>query len=127
MTDPQDARYTENAAWVRLTGDVAVMGLTNFGQQRLGTMTEVDFPPVGQVLTQGKVAAVVESVKSVFHYYAPLSGTVVARNETLLDTPTLLNEDCYGAGWMLKVQPANLAELDGLMTVEQFASWLKIA
>ena len=120
MNDPQDARYTDQNQWVRMAGDVAVIGITFHGQSALGDIVTVELPPLGRVLVQGQGLALVESVKAVFEFGAPLSGVVVERNEKVVDAPGLINQDCYGAGWLFKVRPSNLAELDSLMTAEQY-------
>ncbi len=123
MNNPQDARYTKDHEWVRMDGDLAWMGLADYAQSQLGDMVFVELPEVGATISQGESAGALESVKAAADFYAPLSGEVVERNDVLLDDPGVLNQDPYGAGWMIKVRPSNAGELDSLMTAEQYATY----
>jgi len=120
MNNPRDARYTKDHEWVRMDGDIAVMGIADYAQTQLGDMVFVELPEAGSTITQGESAGALESVKAAADFYAPLSGEVTERNEALLDDPGVLNRDCYGEGWMVKVKPSNPSELDSLMTPEQY-------
>ncbi len=125
MNNPRDYKYTKDHEWVRLDGDIAVMGLADYAQSQLGDMVFVELPDVGKTIKQGESAGAVESVKAAADYYAPLSGEVLERNDVLLDDPGVLNSDCYGMGWMLKVRPSDPAEMDKLMTAEQYDEYEK--
>ena len=125
QTNPTDATYTKDHEWVRVDGDTATMGIAFYAQSQLGDMVFVELPEVGATLTQGESAGALESVKAAADFYAPISGEVTERNEELLDDPGLLNRDCYGAGWMVKVRASNPGELDSLMTAEQYAEYEK--
>src|SRR5882724_7980364 len=113
MNTPPELQYTAEHEWVRIEGDEAVVGITDFAQESLGDIVYVSLPEPGDTLTAGQSVAEVESTKSVSEIYAPLAGTVVAVNESLADQPELLNQDPYGTGWMmrLRVDPAGAAGL----------------
>ena len=126
MNNPRDCKYTKDHEWVRIDGDTAIMGLADYAQSQLGDMVFVgDLPEVGATVTQGESAGALESVKAAADFYAPLSGTVTARNETLFDDPGLLNRDCYGEAWVLKVTPSNLDELSNLMDADAYDEYEK--
>jgi glycine cleavage system H protein len=121
MNNPRDYKYTKDHEWVSLDGDTAVMGLADYAQSQLGDMVFVgDLPDVGATITQGASAGALESVKAAADFYAPLSGEVLERNEALFDDPGIINRDCYGEGWVLKVRASDPGELDNLMTAEQY-------
>ncbi len=108
-------RYTKKHEWVRQEGGVAVVGLCDYAQDKLGEIVFVELPAVGAAVEAGKSVAVVESVKAVADLYSPLSGTVTEINEVLFDQPEIINRDPYGEGWVYKVGIADEAELDHLM------------
>ena len=110
-----DIRYTKDHEYVRLEGDVAVVGITDYAQQQLGDVVFVDLPAVGKKVAKGGEAAVVESVKAASEVYAPVSGEIVAVNDALSDTPATVNEDAAGAGWFVKIRIADKGELGELM------------
>lgn len=110
-----EARFTKDHEWVRLDGDVAVIGITDYAQTQLGDVVYVELPEVGRRIEQGKEAAVVESVKAASDVYAPVSGEVVEVNEALAADPAKVNADPMGEGWFLKLRLADLTQLDGLM------------
>ncbi len=118
-------RYTKDHEYVRLEGDTAVVGITHYAQQQLGDVVFVELPSVGKALVKGVEAAVVESVKAASEVYAPVSGEVIAVNDALPDAPGTVNEDPSGKGWFLKLKLKDKAELDGLMTEEQYAEFIK--
>jgi glycine cleavage system H protein len=107
--------FTEDHEWVRLDGDVAVIGITDYAQSQLGDVVYVELPEIGRQLAKGKDAAVVESAKAASEVYAPLSGEVVAVNDAIVADPAKVNADAMGEGWFLKLRLADPAELDGLM------------
>lgn len=109
-------RFTEDHEWVRLEADgTATVGITEFAQESLGDLVYVEVPEIGRAVTQGEAAAVVESVKAAADVKMPISGEVVAINDTLADNPGLVNEAAEGDGWILKLKPSNPAEFEALM------------
>ena len=118
-------RYTKDHEYVRLDGDVAVVGISEYAQSQLGDVVFVELPDVGKKVEKGKEAAVVESVKAASEVYAPLSGEVVEVNEELEGNPGLVNEDAEGKGWFLKLKLASADELDGLMDEDAYKAFLE--
>jgi len=110
-----DRRYRETHEWARPNGAVRV-GITDFAQDELGDVVFVELPEAGDELTAGDEFGVIESIKAVSDLYAPVSGEVVAVNEELFDAPELVNEDPFGDGWMLKLDPADEGEFDDLLS-----------
>ena len=108
-------RFTKDHEWVRLDGDLAAIGITDFAQSQLGDVVYVELPEVGRWLEQGKTAAVVESVKAASDVFAPVSGEVAEVNDALAADPARVNADPMGAGWFLKVRLADPKELEALM------------
>jgi len=115
LSVPQELRYSREHEWVRVDGSIARVGITDFAQESLGDVVFVQLPDVGLEIVAGASAAEIESTKSVSDVYVPVSGIVEAINETLVDAPELVNQDPYGAGWILEVTLSDPAELDGLM------------
>jgi glycine cleavage system H protein len=113
-------RFTRDHEWVRLDGDLAVVGITDFAQSQLGDVVYVELPEIGRRLEQGKPAAVVESVKAASDVFAPVSGEVAAVNDALAADPARVNTDPMGAGWFLKLRPVDATELDALMDEEAY-------
>src|SRR5688572_22978025 len=125
--NPENLKYTKEHEWVRLDGDVAVIGITSYAQEQLGDVVYVDLPAQGATLKQMETFGAVDSVKTASDLYSPLSGEVLEINEALKASPELVNAEPYGAGWMLKVKPSNIKELDSLLDAagyEQFLSTL---
>jgi len=110
-----DTRFTKEHEWVRVDGDIAVIGITDYAQAQLGDVVYVELPEVGRRVEQGKEAAVVESAKAASEVYAPVSGEVVAVNEEIVGDPARVNADATGDGWFIKVRLADPKELDALM------------
>ncbi len=121
---PKDLRYSKEHEWVRPEGDEVVIGITHFAQDQLGEIVFVDLPAAGESLCAGAAFGEVESVKSVSELYSPIDGEVVAVNEALTDTPETVNSDPYGEGWMLRVRPGDASLVEGLMTVEDYESFI---
>ena len=117
---PDDLRYLESHEWVRTTDGSATIGISDFAQDELGDVVFVELPAEGDEISADDDFAVVESIKAVSDIYAPVSGTVVAVNETLFDQPELVNEDPFGEGWMLEVEPADESELDDLLDADAY-------
>ncbi|MFG1351703.1 glycine cleavage system protein GcvH [Xanthobacter autotrophicus] len=117
-------RYTKDHEYVRVEGDVAVVGISDYAQQQLGDVVFVELPAVGKAVTRGGEAAVVESVKAASEVYAPLSGEVVEVNAELEGAPGLVNEDAEGKGWFMKLKLSNPAELGDLMNEHAYKDFL---
>ncbi|MFB6183418.1 MAG: glycine cleavage system protein GcvH [Haloarculaceae archaeon] len=121
---PDDCKYQDSHEWVRVDGDTATIGVSDFAQDELGDIVFVDLPGEGEEITRGEDFGVVESIKAVSDVYAPVSGTVTAVNETVMDEPELLNEDPYGDGWLLEVELADESELEDLMDADAYEEQL---
>jgi glycine cleavage system H protein len=114
---PEDLRYTAEHEWVvGADGGTLRVGITHFAQDALGDIVFVQLPDEGAVVAAGEPLGEIESTKSVSEIYAPVSGTVAARNEALADTPEVINTDPYGAGWLLEITPEDPSAVDGLLT-----------
>jgi glycine cleavage system H protein len=120
-----NTRYTKEHEWVRLEGDAAVVGITDYAQTQLGDVVYVELPAIGATLEKGAEAAVVESVKAASEVYAPLAGEVVAVNDRLVDAPGLVNEDAEGRGWFIKLKLNDPAALETLMTADQYRLYVE--
>jgi glycine cleavage system H protein len=119
---PEDLYYSEEHEWVRVDGDVATVGITDFAQEQLGDIVYVDLPQVGEKVESGAVIGELESTKSVSDVFCPLSGEVVARNDALDSGPEVINSDPYGEGWLLKVRPADEDPTEPLLTPEAYGA-----
>lgn len=108
-------KYTEDHEWISLDGDVGTVGITAHAQEQLGDIVFVELPEVGNAVSKGDEAGVVESVKAASEIYAPISGEIVAVNEALVDAPGTVNSDPAGSGWFFKIKLSDTGELDGLM------------
>ncbi|EMA04154.1 glycine cleavage system protein GcvH [Haloferax denitrificans] len=117
---PDDRKYLESHEWTTTEGDAVRIGISDFAQDELGDVVFVELPAEGDELAAGEEFGVVESIKAVSDLYAPISGTVTAVNEELFDAPELLNDDPYGDGWMLEVEPADESEFDDLLSPEEY-------
>ncbi len=120
MNTPKELKYTKDHEWVRLEGNRAVVGITDFAQSQLGDVVFVEVPEVGAEVAAGNGFSVVESVKAVSDIYAPLSGTVVEVNEALADAPEVVNQDPYGEGWIAVIEITDMSELDNLLDSEAY-------
>lgn len=122
---PADLKYAKSHEWTRLLPDGTVeIGITDHAQAALGDLVFVDVPEVGRTLAAGEGCAVVESVKAASDVYAPIAGTVVASNTALGSAPELVNQDCYGQGWMLRLRPESPAALDALLDAGSYGAQL---
>src|SRR5438067_10614804 len=120
MTVPQDLRYSKEHEWIRLDGDTATIGITDFAQEQLGDVVFVELPSKGEQVRQFASLGVVESVKAASDVYSPVSGEVVERNVDVMEKPELLNESPYQKGWMLKVKLTDRGELKGLLSPHDY-------
>ncbi|WP_337870310.1 glycine cleavage system protein GcvH [Meiothermus sp.] len=119
MNYPSELKYTKSHEWVRLEGDVAVVGITDFAQDALGDVVFVDLPQVGKAVEAGSAVAVVESVKTASDIYAPVAGEILEVNSALSDKPELINQAPYGKGWLFKMK-VNPADLNGLLSAADY-------
>lgn len=110
-----DRKYAESHEWVKLEGELAVIGISDYAQDQLGDVVFVELPAAGTMLTAGKAFGVVESVKAASDVFAPVSGKVEATNDALKDAPETVNKDPLGAGWFIKIRPSNPAEMGNLL------------
>jgi glycine cleavage system H protein len=116
----QDCRYAESHEWVRMDGDEATVGITDYAQQQLSDVVYVELPEIGDVFEKGEVLATVESVKAAADVYMPISGEITEINEELEDAPQWVNEDPFGTAWFAKFTASDLSELDDLMDAEAY-------
>lgn len=120
MNFPSELRYTKQHEWVRVEGTTATIGITEFAQSELGDVVFVELEPVDSEIDQDEVFGTVEAVKTVSELYMPVSGRITAVNEDLDGHPEHVNDDPYGAGWMIKVELSNPSEVDDLLTAENY-------
>ncbi len=121
---PEDLRYTTDHEWVRAEGETVRVGVTAYAQEALGDIVFVTLPEAGTAVRAGDTCGEVESTKSVSDLYAPVTGTVVERNETLDSSPELVNSDPYGDGWMLTIRPDDASALDSLLDAAAYEAGL---
>jgi glycine cleavage system H protein len=119
-----DLKFTKEHEWIRMDGDIAVVGITDYAQAQLGDIVYVELPAVGKALTKGGDAAVVESVKAASEVYAPVAGEVVAVNDTLGANPALVNSAPQGDGWFMKIKPADMGEITALMDEAAYQKYI---
>ena len=122
---PNDFRYTKEHEWIKVEGDEALIGITDFAQHQLGDIIFVELPAAGKELAQRQSMGVIESVKSVSDVYAPVAGEVVAVNEALNQTADLLNKDPHGQGWIVRVKIKDKKEVEGLMAAADYEKYLE--
>ncbi len=122
---PAELKYRTSHEWVRVEGGVATVGITDHAQAAMGDLVYVELPDVGQTVAAGDEAGVVESVKAASDIYAPLSGEIIAVNEALEGEPEKVNADCYGQGWLFKIEIADEAELESLLTADEYQEKLE--
>jgi len=115
-------RYTRDHEWIRLDGDLATVGITDYAQEQLGDIVYVDLPQVGETVESGAVIGELESTKSVSDVFSPLSGEVMARNETLDGGAEVINSDPYGEGWLIKVRTSDADVVESLLTPEAYGA-----
>lgn len=120
MNFPNDVKYTKEHEWIRLEGDVAYVGITDYAQEQLGDIVFVDIQTEGETLAAGEVFGSIEVVKTISDLFLPIAGEVVEQNETLADQPELVNKDPYGEGWLIKMKPAADADYSELLDAEAY-------
>lgn len=122
MNVPSNLKYTKDHEWVRIEGDVAYVGITDFAQGELGDIVYVEIETVGETVEHEAVFGTVEAVKTVSDLFMPISGEVLEVNGKLESEPELVNKDCYGEGWMVKIRIKDPAQLNNLLTAEQYSN-----
>jgi glycine cleavage system H protein len=122
---PEDLKYTKEHEWARREGDLIRVGITHYAQDALGDIVYVDLPAPGTQVAAGQVFGEVESTKSVSDIYSPVTGSISERNARLEESPDLVNQDPYGDGWMVMIEPTNVAELDGLLSAADYQASLE--
>ena len=122
---PVKLKYMESHEWAKSEGDIIIVGISEYAQEEIQDVVYIELPEAGQTLQQKKEFGVIESVKAAFDLYAPASGEVVEINGILEDAPESVNEDPYGAGWMIKIQLSDPNELDNLLSADEYQAKLK--
>ncbi|MDD3629646.1 MAG: glycine cleavage system protein GcvH [Bacteroidales bacterium] len=120
MNIKENLKYAKTHEWVRVDGEYAYIGISDFAQSELGDIVYVDVPTLGENLSKGDVFATIEAVKTVSDAYLPISGEVIEFNEALTTNPELINKDPYGEGWIVKVKMTNPTELDNLLSADDY-------
>jgi len=125
MKVPKELKYTEEHEWVKVEGDIAIVGITDFAQNELSDIVYVELPEVGKNIKKGDVIATVEAVKTVADVYSPVSGEIIEVNEKLKDEPSIINNDPYGEGWIAKVKMENPEEISALLDHEAYTKLIE--
>jgi len=125
MTSPKELRYTKSHEWVRLDGDIATIGVTDYAQNELGDITYLELPDVGGSLTGGEPFGVVESVKAASDIYTPVDGEIIERNEEAVVAPDVVNSSPYGDAWLLKVRVSDPTQIEQLMSSKEYDELLE--
>lgn len=120
MNIPADLKYTKEHEWIKVDGDVATVGITDFAQGELGDIVYVEIETEGEILDAEEVFGTVEAVKTVSDLFMPIGGEILEFNQGLEADPEAVNRDPYGAGWMIKIQVANASELDSLLSADEY-------
>lgn len=120
-----DRRYTEKHEWVRVDGDIGIVGISNYAQEALGDVVFAQLPEPGTKLTKSEECGALESVKAASEVYSPVSGTVTEKNVNVEETPSLVNSSCYDNGWLFKVKLSQKDEIDSLLTEDKYNEFLK--
>jgi glycine cleavage system H protein len=120
MNIPSELKYTKDHEWVRIEGNIATIGITDFAQRELGDIVYVDINTIGDMVDAGAVFGTVEAVKTVSDLFMPVTGKVLEFNTAIESAPDAVNNDPYGAGWMIKAEISNLADIDGLLSADEY-------
>lgn len=120
MNFPQNLKYTNEHEWIRVERDMAYVGITDYAQEQLGDIVFVDIPTVGESLEANETFGTIEVVKTISDLFLPVAGEVVEQNESLEENPELVNKDPYGEGWLIKMKPANLKDIEDLLDAEAY-------
>lgn len=124
MNHPSELKYASTHEWVKIEGDLVVTGISDHAQNALGDLVYVEAPELGRQLSAGEQAGVVESVKTASDIHAPVSGEVIEINPNLEDDPDFVNDDPYGKGWIYKIKPNNMADVEQLLTSDSYTAGL---
>ena len=120
MNFPQNLKFTNEHEWIRAEGDMAYVGITDYAQEQLGDIVFVDIPTVGESLEANETFGTIEVVKTISDLFLPVAGEVIEQNESLEENPELVNKDPYGEGWLIKMKPANLKDIEDLLDAEAY-------
>ena len=120
MNFPQNLKYTNEHEWIRVEGDIAYVGITDYAQEQLGAIVFVDIPTVGETLEANETFGTIEVVKTISDLFLPVAGEVLEQNESLEENPELVNKDPYGEGWLIKMKPADIKDIDDLLDAEAY-------
>ena len=120
MNFPQNLKYTNEHEWIRVEGDIAYVGITDYAQEQLGDIVFVDIPTVGETLEANETFGTIEVVKTISDLFLPVAGEVLEQNESLEENPELVNKDPYGEGWLIKINPADIKDIDDLLDAEAY-------
>ena len=120
MNFPTDVKYTKEHEWIKMEGDIAIVGITDYAQAQLGDIVFVDIQTEGETLAAEEAFGTIEVVKTISDLFMPVAGEVLEQNEALADQPELVNQDPYGKGWLIKVKPAADADFDSLLDAEAY-------
>ena len=120
MNFPQNLKYTNEHEWIRVEGDMAYVGITDYAQEQLGDIVFVDIPTVDESLEANETFGTIEVVKTISDLFLPVAGEVIEQNESLEENPELVNKDPYGEGWLIKMKPANLKDIEDLLDAEAY-------
>ena len=120
MNFPQNQKYTNEHEWIRVEGDIAYVGITDYAQEQLGDIVFVDIPTVGETLEANETFGTIEVVKTISDLFLPVAGEVLEQNESLEESPELVNKDPYGEGWLIKMKPAKIEDVADLLDAEAY-------
>lgn len=124
-SSPNDRRYSREHEWLKVEGDSATIGITDYAQEQLGDVVYVDLPAPGTTVTQFQKMGEIESVKAVSELFTPASGDVLEINQAVIDKPELVNSDPHGDGWLIRIRPSDASEADKLMSSEEYDALIK--
>ena len=120
MNIPENLKYTKDHEWIRVEGNAGYIGITEYAQGELGDVIFVELPAIGKKFQHGEIFGTIEAVKTVSDLYSPIGGEIMEVNKAVQETPEIVNKDPYGKGWMVKVELSNAAEVDGLLSADQY-------
>ena len=125
MNFPTNVKYTKEHEWIKMEGDIAIVGITDYAQAQLGDIVFVDIQTEGETLAAEEAFGTIEVVKTISDLFMPVAGEVLEQNEALADQPELVNQDPYGEGWLIKIKPNNVADIEGLLDAEAYQAGLE--
>lgn len=125
MNLPEDLKYSKEHEWVRVSGNIATIGVSDYAQDQLGEVVFIELPDEGEEFEKDDAFGVIESVKSVNDIYAPVTGRIMEVNDPVVDSPEIINEDPYGEGWLVKIEISDLKELGELMSAKDYEAYIK--